>query len=236
MRLTDEENAIVVKRCGAGEISLRQPDSEPVIASDDRSESVVAESSNDNAPSKRELLKADAALAKRCVAGEVQAWEEFYDQCHEPLLFSIEVMLGPGTADKNLVDELAARVWYTLIKDDAKLLSKYDNRRGAQLITFMMPIAKSELARYFRDEKRREKRERISLTGKTPHDYGQPDLSLGEFLPTLTRREREYYNDCLLGYPIDGSGSSEGTFSLSNARQLRHRIRCKMMRFLGLEP
>ena len=212
---------------------MRQSDSQPTIAADDRSGSAVAKSPNRNEPSKHDLLKADVALVKRCVAGEVQAWEILYNQCHEPLLFSIEVMLGPASADKNLVDELAARVWYTLIKDDAKLLSKYDSRRGAQLITFMMPIAKSELSRYFRDEKRREKRERIALAGKSPHDSGQADLSLAEFLPTLTRREREYYNDYLLGYPIDGEGSSGGTFSLSNARQLRHRIRSKLMRFLG---
>ncbi|MBN2292706.1 MAG: sigma-70 family RNA polymerase sigma factor [Pirellulales bacterium] len=216
-------------------MSLRQSGLQPETAEDSRSVPSLDGPPKSREKTHRELLKADAALAKRCVAGEVAAWEELYSQCHDPLLFSIEVMLGPGNADKNLVDELAARVWYTLIKDDAKLLSKYDYRRGAQLITFMMPVAKSELSRYFRDEKRREKRERIALAGKTPHDTSHPDMSLAEFLPTLTRREREFYDDNLLGYPVNGSNSATGTFSLANARQLKHRIRTKLLKFLGYE-
>ncbi len=217
---------------------MRQSDSQPATAANPRSGSAFAESPGRSKATNRKLLRADARLAKRCVAGEVSAWEELYAQCHEPLLFSIEVMLGLGNADQNLVDELAARVWYALIKDDAKLLSKYDSRRGAQLITFIMSAAKSELTRYFRTEKRREKRERIALHGKSPHhcnDELQTATSLAEFLPTLTNREREYYDEHLLGCPVNGDSSAAGTFSLSNARQLKHRIRSKLLSFLGYE-
>jgi DNA-directed RNA polymerase specialized sigma24 family protein len=219
-------------------MSLRQSDSQPATAANPRSGSALAESPRRSEAANRKLLRADTRLVKRCVAGEVSAWEELYTQCHEPLLFSIKVMLRPGNADPNLVDELAARVWYALIKDDAKLLSKYDSRRGALLITFLMSVAKSELTHHFRTEKRREKRERIALTGKLAHhsnDEVQTAASLAEFLPALTSREREYYDDHLLGHPGNGDCSAAGSFSLSNARQLEHRIRGKLLRFLGYE-
>ena len=45
-----------------------------------------------------------------------------YAQCHEPLLLSIRIMLGPRNTDANLVDEIAARVWYALVANDGELL------------------------------------------------------------------------------------------------------------------
>ena len=75
-------------------------------------------------------LCADGLLAKRCLAGEVAAWEELYAQCHEPLLISIRIMLGPQSADASLVDEIAARVWYALVANDGKLLSRYKPSRA----------------------------------------------------------------------------------------------------------
>ena len=212
-------------------------DSQSANVTDPNSGSAQAESPGSSETENRERLQADERLAKRCVAGEVAAWEEIYAQCHESLLFSIKVMLGAGDADLSLVDELAARVWYAMIKDDAKLLSKYDSRRGAQLITFLMSAAKSELSHHFRNEKRRKKRELIALHEKSAHHSSeelQTVASLAEFIPTLTNREREYYDDQLLGYS-GGDSSAAGTFSLSNARQLRHRIRDKLLRFLGYE-
>ena len=69
-------------------------------------------------------------LAKRCLSGEVAAWEELYAQCHEPLLVSIRIMLGPQSADATLVDEIAARVWYALVANDGELLSRYKPSRA----------------------------------------------------------------------------------------------------------
>jgi hypothetical protein len=231
-------NQIPLNGDKTGEMSLGQADSQSATVANPRSDSAPAESPGSSEADNRELLRADARLVKRCLAGEVAAWEELYSQCHEPLLLSIAVMLGLGLEDPNLVDELAARVWYALIKDDAKLLAKYDSRRGAQLITFLCTAAKSEVTHYFRAERRREKRERIALHGKSAHhcdDELQTAASLAEFLPTLSRREREYYDDHLLGYPGNGDSSAAGTFSLSNARQLKHRIRGKLLMFLGYE-
>ena len=51
-------------------------------------------------------------LVDRCLLGEVAAWEEIYRQCHDPLCAAIKSLLGPGFHDPNLVDDIAARVWY----------------------------------------------------------------------------------------------------------------------------
>ena len=77
-----------------------------------------------------EGICADGLLAKRCLAGEVAAWEQLYAQCHEPLLVSIRIMLGSQSADANLVDEIAARVWYALVANDGELLSRYKPSRA----------------------------------------------------------------------------------------------------------
>ena len=57
-----------------------------------------------------EGIRADAALVERCRVGEVAAWSELYAQCHDSLLASISIMLGPQSGDLDLIDELAARV------------------------------------------------------------------------------------------------------------------------------
>jgi len=178
-------------------------------------------------------LRADGLLANRCLAGEVAAWEELYAQCHEPLLVSIRIMLGSQSADASLVDEIAARVWYALVANDGQLLSRYKPSRGARLITFMRARASSEMVRYIRTEVRRRKRELAALRERPQYqgqDGTQPVNVLAEFLGTLTPREQVFCNEHLLGEPSDVVGR---TCSTSNIWQLSHRIRRKLLRFLG---
>jgi hypothetical protein len=178
-------------------------------------------------------LRADALLAKRCLAGEVAAWEQLYAQCHEPLLISIRMMLGPQNADASLVDEIAARVWYALVANDGALFSRYKPSRGARLITFMRARATTEIARYIRSEVRRRKRELVALRNRPQHqgqDGAQPVNVLGEFLGTLTPCEQVFCNDQLLGEPSD---AADQPYSTANIWQLSHRIRRKLLRFLG---
>jgi len=185
-----------------------------------------------------EALLADSHLARRCLAGEVVAWEELYAQCHPPLLVSIELMLGPGHADPNVVDEIAARVWYTLVENDGNALARYDPQRGGRLTTFLRALAKTEVRRHCRAERRRRNREWRARGGKPPyHSAGDAQAAslLEEFLPTLTRREREFYHDHLLGPPAGGGEDAARARSSSNARQLSHRIRKKLLWFLRRE-
>ena len=177
-------------------------------------------------------VHADSLLAKRCLAGEVAAWEQFYTQCHEPLLMSVRVMLGPQSSDASLVDEIAARVWYALVANDGKLLARYKPDRGARLITFMRMLAKDESVRYFRAEIRRRNRELTALRERPQHrseNARQPVNPLPEFLGTLTPHERVFCSDYLLTEP---SGAVEQKYSKANIWQLSHRIRGKLLQFL----
>jgi hypothetical protein len=178
-------------------------------------------------------MRADGLLAKRCLAGEVAAWEELYTQCHEPLLVSIRIMLGSLSADANLVDEIAARVWYAFVANDGKLLSRYKPSRGARLITFMRARADSEIMRYIRSEVRHRKRELTALRER-PHYQGQDGAQLvnvlAEFFATLTPHEQVFCSEHLLGESSDVLGPA---YSTPNIWQLSHRIRRKLLRFLG---
>ena len=182
--------------------------------------------------------ESDACLVQRCVAGEVLAWEELYDQCHPPLLQYIKSTLGSNRGDPNLADELAARVWYALVADDGELLTRYDPKRGARLLTFIRAIAKDQMCRYFRSEKRRRKREAISLRASDRESLPAEmhmDVSFDEFLESLPPREQEFVRTRLLDNPnaVTPAGD-EPEISLTNAWQLTHRIRMKLVRFLGM--
>jgi len=180
-------------------------------------------------------LRADAILAKRCVAGEVAAWEELYAQCHDRLCLSIKLMLGRLSSDPSLVDEIAARVWYALVANDGELLARYNPKRKARLITFMRTLAKGEISRHFRAELRRRERELVALRERPQHqgaESGQPTSSLSEFLGTLSPGERGFCNEHLLA---EGSDAGAVAYSSANIWQLTRRVYQKLARFLALK-
>ena len=181
---------------------------------------------------------ADRRLVQRCVAGEVAAWEELYTQCHLPLLATINAMLGHGKSDPNVVDEIAARVWYALAANDGELLSRYDPQRGARLTTFFRIVAKDETSRYFRTERRRREREAVALRERKQGltaDITPPAASLGEFLATLTPHERGFCGDYLLSAPAGSGVQRQSSLSPTTIWQLTRRIHRKLMKFLDKE-
>jgi len=183
-----------------------------------------------------EGICADATLIKRCIAGEVAAWEELYAQCHAPLLRFIECMLGTVDCDPNLVDELAARVWYALVADDGELLARFDARRKARLSTFMQGVARDLAGRYFRAERRRRSRERAvsrARRGCATRRSNEAELSLSEFRETLSPGEREFLDRHCRGDPeMDVDGVRKEPLSVYS-RKLVARIRRKWKAFLG---
>ncbi|MCE5268547.1 MAG: hypothetical protein LLG00_11745 [Planctomycetaceae bacterium] len=176
--------------------------------------------------------KADYRLTARCLAGEVAAWEGLYAQCHDALCISIKVMLG-RKSDANLVDEIAARVWYRLVDKDGELLSRYSPARGARLITFMRALAKDEMCRHFRSAARRRSRESVAVQSRGRQEENEPQ-SLGSdlklFLSTLTPQEHVFCREVLLGEPT--TGPSDSARSKTNVWQLTHRVYEKLRRFL----
>ncbi len=182
----------------------------------------------------RPEAQADRLLIDRCRAGEVAAWEMLYRQCHGPLLLAIKIFLGRYSAGEDLAEEIAARVWFNLVDENGALLDRFDARRGCRLTTFLAALAKRDVLRYLRGERRRHAREnasRPSLGSQRavpPAPEADFSVSLDEFLDTLSLREREFCETYLLANSHDDLGE----FSAANRWQLRHRVRRKLIDFL----
>ena len=174
----------------------------------------------------------DRELVDHCLTGEPAAWTNLYRACHEPLLAAIRAFLREAAADTNLVDEIAARVWYSVVRNDGELLSRFDVSRGCRLTTFLSVLAKSTARQYFRAERRRRIREQTASRPEVeayPRHLAIALASEEEFLRSLTRSERVYYETVLIA-PIREDASDE--YSRENGWQLRRRVRKKLDRFL----
>ncbi len=184
-------------------------------------------------------LRADRELVTRCLAGEVAAWEQLYEECHDRLVRSISVMLGGEAIDSSLVEEISARVWYALVADDGEMLARYEPERGARLITFMRALAKDETSRYFRAESRRKERELAAMREKNQHyaaDFGQAAASLDEFMATLTPYERGFCTSQLMSSAAENGPEVHQPPTTASAWQLTHRIHRKLLDFLHHDP
>jgi len=178
---------------------------------------------------------ADRTLVDRCRAGDVLAWEQIYRQCHGPLLVAIKVYLGHHAASEELAEEIAARVWCSLIDDRGALLDRFDFRRGCRLTTFLAALAKKDVLRYLRGERRRQLREASTL--RKPRTAGSAfrpvemdlDMALAEFMATLSLRERQFCQQYLLARSDDASLK----YTCSNRWQLQHRVKRKLRVFLN---
>jgi DNA-directed RNA polymerase specialized sigma24 family protein len=201
--------------------------------------------------SARSQASADRQLIDRAVAGETAAWEELYQQCHRPLMTAIRSMLRNKAVDVNLVDELAARVWYAVVRDQGELLKRFDPARGCRLTTYLTTLAKDEASRLFRSERRRRRREAAScdnpaLTDATASKAGHTSVTIAEFEATLTPSEKKFYDEIVAkpnsanlqpspassnGNGANGNGTAVSR-SQANHWQLSHRVRRKLERFL----
>jgi hypothetical protein len=183
--------------------------------------------------SKEQAILADKDLAQRCVAGEVIAWQQLHNQCHDRLVRTIGALLRGRSQDSNLADEIAARVWYALVANDGELLMRYDPTRGARLITFMRAIARDIISRHYRSERRRIDRECEALLERPRHHSShldEIDVSLDEFLGTLTPAERNFCGEYLLNLP-DGDATTESRLSRANLWQKTHRLYARFRKF-----
>ena len=181
----------------------------------------------------RDGPRQDQQLVERCLAGDVGAWEELYSQCHGPLLALIKGMLR--SPDANLIDEIAARVWYALVANDGALLTRFDPARGSRLITFMRAIARDEAKRYFRAEVRRKERETVATRRKAVEAESEanvPHFLVEEFLTTLSPGDRSFCLEHVLATPTqDGAIPASHPAGWQQTRRLYKRL----LAFLGRE-
>ncbi len=228
MKIASGENACVPVQ---GRDSVA-PDAKVVRRKRDRSAATLPDLAR--LEDDKKLIKKEKKLVDRCVRGEILAWEELYEQHHPALMRSVAILLGSRGADRNLVDELAAQVWYCLVDEDGALLGRFCPKRGARLNTFIRAVAKDVTSRYFRTEQRRRERELMAAraTANEQDALAAFDDSLSEFLGTLSESEREFTEAYLLS--TDGLGAEDGA-GRSNASiwQFTRRIRIKLGRFFG---
>jgi hypothetical protein len=179
-----------------------------------------------------EQVLADRRLVEQCLAGEQRAWTLLYRHCHDGLLGSIRAFLGRNASDASLVDEIAARVWYALIRSDFELLARFDVSRGCRLSTFLSVLAKTEARLLLRSERRRRVREyAVSRreSGRNIREDSAETIAEEEFVATLSPAERSFYDDVLKASFAD---SCSVNYSPQNTWQLRHRVRKKLERFI----
>jgi DNA-directed RNA polymerase specialized sigma24 family protein len=178
----------------------------------------------------------DRELIDQCIAGEPSAWSRMYHRFHDKLLASIRAFLGRAGGDMHLIDEIAARVWYAVIRNNFEVLSRFDTRRGCRLSTFLSVVAKTEARLLLRSERRRKLREQVASkpeVAPAKGDHLPQLLDDGEFVRTLSPAERVFYLDVLMA---SSEEAPEAAYSQQNLWQLRHRIRKKLERFLEQSP
>ena len=183
----------------------------------------------------RRRVQQDRALVDRCVSGDAEAWGELYRRYNHRLTTMVKGLLDPTQWDPNLVEEITARVWYSLLAEGGQLLDRFDPERECRLSTFLGAIAKSEAGSFFRSERRRRRRERLASRPESTGGHGLPNWApseLREFFGGLSPQEKAYLLNSLLSRP---NGGASPFLSAENRWQLRCRIRRKLRRFLGLE-
>ncbi len=184
----------------------------------------MPESRIPNPESRSHTPASDRLLVDRALTGQSGAWDALYERCHQPLLAAIRAIIANRAADPNLIDELAARVWYAVVRDEGKLLNRFDPSRACSLTTYLALLAKDEASRLFRSERRRRRRETAVATSdrKTPKKSTAAQTSaritLAEFAATLTPAEKTFYEEIVVptGQAKNGNGSQNGTDKASS--------------------
>jgi DNA-directed RNA polymerase specialized sigma24 family protein len=177
----------------------------------------------------------DRRLVDRCLAGDITAWSALYAQFHDTMLSGIRAFLGRSAQDLNLVEEIAARVWYALVKNDSELLNRFDVSRGCRFSTFLSLVAKNEARILLRSEKRRRKRElMVSRLESEPFPSQESIIWLSDedFILTLSPAERAFYVDVLMADKTEVNGHPT-EYTDQNRWQLRSRIRRKLERYIA---
>jgi RNA polymerase sigma factor (sigma-70 family) len=172
-------------------------------------------------------------LVDRCRDGDEFAWEQMHAQCQAYVLRQIRYMLRDRARDADLVEEIAARVWFGLVSHDGYLLNRFEPKNGSGLKNYLAAIARFEVLRHLRGEFRRKRREHetraMRVSDRDDRLLADIAMDVNDFLPQLTPREQEFFHHVLLG-----NNGHHLRISAPNAWQLKHRIRKKLLEFLEM--
>lgn len=179
---------------------------------------------------------ADQHLVQRCLANEQEGWEQLYRQCHPRLVVRIGFLLGPEGNNNDLVDEIAARVWYALVRDGGRLLIRFDPERHSLLDGYLMGLARIEILRHARAERRRRSVEfqgGCQLLAETRIPDWEALAMLREFASVLTPGEQEFLHRSLRAREGKEGDAHPLGLSAASTWQRRHRIKLKLRQFFN---
>jgi DNA-directed RNA polymerase specialized sigma24 family protein len=165
-------------------------------------------------------------LVARCLQGEHTAWETLFRDYH-PQLVSIIKSLTPHESGAEQAEEVAAAVWSSLCGGAFSRLRRYDPRTG-RLLGYLARMARSEIWRERRSERRRYTRECKAARKEATWDEVGRELILQEFLTTLSHREREF---CLSYLMQQANSPVRPKVSAANGWRLRSRVLKKFRTF-----
>ena len=184
-------------------------------------------------------MATERQIIERCLQGDPAAWSMVYQRFHEPLASSVRSFLGKAGQDRNLVEEICARVWYALVRNNFELLARFDTQRGVRLTTFLTLLAKTQARLLLRSERRRRTREQVASKPEVrpPEATSWGVLADHDFLATLSPAEQAFFQNVLVADVVRPASPSQAPdcgekYSRQYSWQLRHRVRRKLEEFL----
>jgi DNA-directed RNA polymerase specialized sigma24 family protein len=178
--------------------------------------------------------QADRQLIDRCLAGDEEAWQELFARRHPGLVHASRSFLG-HRGDGELAEEIAARVWFALLRDGGRTLARFTPARDRDLGAFLSGVARYEVLLHRRSERRRQFRETIAAQTaffSRKGNSGDVTLLLREFMGTLLPDEAGFMRDILLASSEVKERGSKLSLSQTSVWQRRHRLRLKLLAFL----
>lgn len=184
-----------------------------------------------------ETVERDESVIARCLAGDQAAWTELYHLCHRRLLAVAHETLGALDNRRDASEEVAARVWMQLVNSDFSLLRAYDSTRNCRFTTYITAICRHQALNYQKSQRRRRMHEvsveKVDALDPSFAGPASPEVNWlpSDFLDLLTSRERSF---CAV-YLMSATSGEHHELKLSqcNIRQLRRRVRQKLVEFLN---
>jgi DNA-directed RNA polymerase specialized sigma24 family protein len=170
----------------------------------------------------------ECVLVQQCLLGQSEAWDRLYSLCHDSLCAAIRHFLT--TPDEDLVDELAACVWYALVREDCRLMRKFSESRCVRFTTYLNAIACNVARDYLKSAGRRRHREvqhLVATRSCNRLDGDDTKIEIEDFVNGLTREEERY-----LRWSTSNS-ATHGYFTGIPHRdyRLKHRLKEKLRKF-----
>jgi len=159
------------------------------------------------------------ALLKRCTKGDCHAWENLVAQYGRQLRELIERLLGRDHDAES--DDLFTETWWILVKDDYRVLRRYNPSQGT-FAAYLMGIGRNAV----RNSQRRgglTRKRQVPISHLSPDRFRTWDIDVNEITEELesqaTNAEKRFLQRALLQPP-----DTEKPYSDPNTRVLTERL------------